>query len=179
MEPWTTAQRTFSVKAFYTNGDSFVIAQRDFRREFGIHRNRAVQSAHAINTWVRHFEATGSALKKKGGCGSVIIVRIPENTWGDPKITIIFFLEGRGALVPPAPAWCVYVTARRISWPRGILGERSTWLVWFFSWVFVIAFVDFSMPDLKEQRVCVKFCFLLGKTAETVTMLREAFKEEA
>jgi len=36
------------------------------------------------------------------------------------------------------------------------------------------------MADLKEQRVCVKFCFLLGKTAaETVTMLRGAFKEEA
>jgi len=36
------------------------------------------------------------------------------------------------------------------------------------------------MADLKEQRVCIKFCFLLGKTAtETVTMLREAFKEEA
>ena len=37
------------------------------------------------------------------------------------------------------------------------------------------------MADLKEQqRVCVKFCFLLGKTAaETVTVLREAFKEEA
>ena len=35
------------------------------------------------------------------------------------------------------------------------------------------------MTDLKE-RVCIKFCFLLGKTAaETVTMLREAFKEEA
>ena len=35
------------------------------------------------------------------------------------------------------------------------------------------------MTDLKEQRVCIKFCFLLGKTAaETVTMLREAFKEE-
>jgi len=35
------------------------------------------------------------------------------------------------------------------------------------------------MADLKE-RVCIKFCFLLGKTAaETVTMLREAFKEEA
>ena len=26
-----------------------------------------------------------------------------------------FFLEERGALVPPAPAWCVYVTARRIN----------------------------------------------------------------
>jgi len=36
------------------------------------------------------------------------------------------------------------------------------------------------MADLKEQRVCIKFCFILGKTAvETVTMLREAFKEEA
>jgi len=36
------------------------------------------------------------------------------------------------------------------------------------------------MADLKEQRVCITFCFLLGKTAaETVTMLREVFKEEA
>ena len=36
------------------------------------------------------------------------------------------------------------------------------------------------MADLKEQRFCIQFCFLLGKTAaETVTMLREAFKEEA
>jgi transposase len=65
MEPWTGAQRAFAVKAFYKNGDSFVIAQRDFRREFGIHRNHAVPSAHAIKTWVRNFEATGSTLKKK------------------------------------------------------------------------------------------------------------------
>jgi len=67
MEPWTGAQRAFAVKAFYKNGDSSVIAQREFRREFGIHRNRAVPSAHAIKTWVRNFEATGFTLKKKGG----------------------------------------------------------------------------------------------------------------
>jgi len=42
MESWTEAQRVFAVKAFYKNSDSFVIAQREFRREFGIHRNRAV-----------------------------------------------------------------------------------------------------------------------------------------
>ena len=48
MEPRTGAQRAFAVNAFYTNGDSSVIAQREFRREFGIHRNRAVPSAHAI-----------------------------------------------------------------------------------------------------------------------------------
>ena len=39
--------------------------------------NRAVPSAHAIKTWVRNFEATGSTLKKKGG--SVKTVRTPEN----------------------------------------------------------------------------------------------------
>jgi transposase len=65
MEPWTGAQGAFAVKAFYKNGDSFVIGQREFRREFGIHRNRAVPSAHTIKTWVRKFEATGSTLKKK------------------------------------------------------------------------------------------------------------------
>jgi hypothetical protein len=77
MEPWTGAQRVFAVKACYKNGDSFVIAQREFRREFGIHRNRVVPSAHAIKTWVRNFEATDSALKKKGGC--LKTVRTPKN----------------------------------------------------------------------------------------------------
>jgi hypothetical protein len=67
----------FAVKAFYKNGDSSVIAQREFRREFGIHRKLAVPSAHAIKTWVRNFEATGCKLKKKG-CG-VKTVRTPEN----------------------------------------------------------------------------------------------------
>jgi hypothetical protein len=53
------------VKAVHKTGDSFVIVQREFRREFGIHRNRAVPSARAIKTWVRNFEATGSTLRKK------------------------------------------------------------------------------------------------------------------
>jgi len=36
------------------------------------------------------------------------------------------------------------------------------------------------MAENKEQRLCVKFCFLLGKwAAETVLMLQEDFKEEA
>ena len=77
MEPWTGAQHAFAVKAFYKKSDSFVIAQREFRREFGIHRNRAVSPAHAIKIWVWNFEATGSTLKKKGV--SVNTVRTPEN----------------------------------------------------------------------------------------------------
>jgi hypothetical protein len=55
MESWTGVQRAFPLKAFYRNGDSLVMAQREFRREFTIHRNRRVPSAHAIKTWVRNF----------------------------------------------------------------------------------------------------------------------------
>jgi hypothetical protein len=62
---WSTM--CFCCEAFYKNGDSFVIAQHGFQREFGIHGNCAVPSAHAIKTWVRNFKATGSTLKKKGG----------------------------------------------------------------------------------------------------------------
>jgi hypothetical protein len=72
---WST--KCFAVKAFCKNGDSFVIAQREFRREFRIHHNRAVPSAPANKTWVRNFEATGTTLKMKGG--SVKTVHTPEN----------------------------------------------------------------------------------------------------
>jgi len=77
MEPWTGAQRAIAVKAFYKNSDSFMIAQHEFRREFGIQHHRAVPSAHAIKTWVQNFVATGSTLNKKGG--SVKTVCTPEN----------------------------------------------------------------------------------------------------
>jgi hypothetical protein len=42
-------------------------------------------------------------------------------------------------------------------------------------------FSDISeMADLKEQRICVKFCFILGKTAsETHEMLKTAFSDNA
>jgi len=43
---------------------------------------------------------------------------------GGPKNKEIFFLEGREVLIPSAPAWCVYVTALRISWPSSVLEER-------------------------------------------------------
>jgi hypothetical protein len=37
-----------------------------------------------------------------------------------------------------------------------------------------------EMADVKEQRICIKFCFKLNKTAaETYRMLKEAFGEQA
>jgi len=77
MESWTGAQSAFAVKSFYKNKDSYVAAQREFRRKFGIHRNSKVPSAHAIKTWVNNFAETGSTVKKKGG--SVKTFRTPQN----------------------------------------------------------------------------------------------------
>jgi len=77
METWTGQRRAFAVKSFYKNNDSYVAAQREFRKKFGIHRNRKVPSAHAIKTWVNNFEETGSTVKKKGG--SVKTVRTPQD----------------------------------------------------------------------------------------------------
>ena len=77
MELWTGARRAFAVKSFYKNNDSYVAAQREFRKKFGIHRNSNVPSAHAIKTWVNNFEETGSTVKKNGG--SVKTVRTPQN----------------------------------------------------------------------------------------------------
>ena len=40
--------------------------------------------------------------------------------------------------------------------------------------------VNIEMADVKEQRICIKFCFRLNKTAaETHRMLKEAFVEQA
>ena len=77
MESWTGAQRSFGVKSFYKNNDSYVSAQREFRKKFGIHRNSKVPSAHAIKTWVNNFEETGSTVRKRD-C-SVKTVRTPQN----------------------------------------------------------------------------------------------------
>ena len=46
------------------------------------------------------------------------------HTRGEQKIRI-FFLEGRGAVLPTAPARCLYMTALHISWLSGVLEERS------------------------------------------------------
>ena len=60
---WTGAQRAFAVKSFYKN-DSYVAAQREFRKKFVIHGNSKVPSARAIKTCVNNFEGTGSSVKK-------------------------------------------------------------------------------------------------------------------
>jgi len=77
MQQWTGEERTFTVKAYYHNGESLVRARRAFRTHFNVPRNRPVPSNHAINTWVDNFEVSGSTFKKRDG--SPKTVRTPEN----------------------------------------------------------------------------------------------------
>ena len=45
---------------------------------------------------------------------------------------------------------------------------------------FACVSANIEMADVKEQRICIKFCFRLNKTAaETHRMLKEAFGEQA
>ena len=54
MESCTGAQRAFAVKSFCKNNDSYVAAQREFRKKFRINRNSKVPSAHAKKTWINN-----------------------------------------------------------------------------------------------------------------------------
>jgi transposase len=64
MEQWSGPERAVDVSAYYRNCDSVIAAQRVFRCHYEIPPRDQVPSAHAIRTWVRNFEETGSALKK-------------------------------------------------------------------------------------------------------------------
>jgi len=64
MEQWNGQQRVFAIQMFYKNNDSLECAQREFRRFFSLGRHGQVPSKHAIQTWIKNFEETGSALKK-------------------------------------------------------------------------------------------------------------------
>jgi transposase len=64
MEQWSGPERAVAVSAYYRNGESVIAAQRVFWRQYEIPPRGQVPSAHAIHTWVRNFEETGSALKK-------------------------------------------------------------------------------------------------------------------
>jgi transposase len=65
MDQWNGQQRAFTKKMFYKTNYSLEGAQRGFRRFFSLGRHGRVPSKHAMKTWMKNFDETGSALKKK------------------------------------------------------------------------------------------------------------------
>ena len=56
----------FTINMFYKNNDSLEGTQKEFRRFFfNLGRHDRVPSKNAIKSWIKNFEETGSALKKK------------------------------------------------------------------------------------------------------------------
>jgi len=78
MDQWNGQQRAFAIKMFYKNNDSLEGAQKEFRCFFNLGRHGQVPSKHAIKTWIKNFEETGSALKKKP-TGRPRSARTPQN----------------------------------------------------------------------------------------------------
>ena len=134
-----------------------MIAQREFRREFGIHRNRTVPSAHAIKTWVRNFEAAGSTLKKKGS--SVKTVRTSDNI----------------AVVREATERTPHRSARRLSVSLG-LSEASVWRILqkdlhVYTYKIQVPHALHERDDVNRVNLCQTFLQLSNRNQELVNSL--------
>ena len=84
MDQWNGQQRAFAIKMFYKNNDSLEGAHREFRRFFNLGRHGQVPSKHAMKTWIKNFEETGSALKKNP-TGRPRSARTPQNIEAVPQ----------------------------------------------------------------------------------------------
>ena len=75
---WSGSQRGFLVVTFLQNNNSYTIAIRNFRREFGITSKKPVPSRNAVNRWVKKLKGEGTTLKQKPS-GRPRSSRTPEN----------------------------------------------------------------------------------------------------
>ena len=77
-------------------------------------------------------------------------------------------------------ARCVLLYLSTNSQPTGVFVSAGVSEFWLFSLHGFHVSAIIEMADVKEQRICIKFCFRLNKTAaETHRMLKEAFYEQA
>jgi hypothetical protein len=157
MKPWTGVHRAFAVKVFYKNSGSFGITQREFRREFGIHRSRAVPSAHAIKTFIRNFEAIGSTLNKKDG--SVKTVRTLENI----------------AVVKETIERNLHRSARRHSVSLGLSAASVRRIlhkdIVFFSYKIQVTHALHERDNVNRLNICQTFLQLINQNQELVNNL--------
>jgi hypothetical protein len=84
MEQWNGEQRDFAIKIFIFTKTMIVWkVQRGSSGGFffNLGRHGQVPSKHAIKTWIKNFEETGSALKKKrtGQPRSAVLHRMSSN----------------------------------------------------------------------------------------------------
>jgi len=148
--------------------------------EYRLHLSPAVQLVlfhRSLHPLSRHMCSWKDLLQ----LGFFFTVRdnIWQYTWGDPKETRLV------SMPPNAEEWEKDVSACSLDPQLSVARWTSSCnnsigrMVSFREGSFCDP-VEIMMCDLKEQRTCLKFCFLLGKTpTESLEMLQEAFKEQA
>jgi len=86
-----------------------------------------------------------------------------EQMWGD---TDLQFCTYTCTELPRVPLCCHFTTYYSFPEKKSVLGIKLS--------------AHVEKADVKEQSICIKFCFRLNKTAtETYRMLKEAFGEQA
>jgi len=99
---------------------------------------------------------------------------------GLPKISKNFNIPRKPLAIRTCAAKCVLLYFSTNSQPTGIFITARVFEFWLFSLNRFHVCAIIEMADVKEQRICIKFCFKLNKTAaETHRMLKEAFGEQA
>lgn len=78
MQSWTVAYRVFFYDSFVRNNQSVTVVQREFRRHFNIHRNRAIPSRNTILRWIESLYSPGELINRRPR-GVTRTVRTPNN----------------------------------------------------------------------------------------------------
>ena len=95
-----------------------------------------------------------------------------------PKISENLNIPRKSLALRTCAARCLFLYLSTVTQPTGVFTCFRVLAVFFTPFSYVSAITE--MVDVKEQRICVKFCFKLNKTAaETYRMLKEAFGEKA
>ena len=122
------------------------------------------------NIW--HWSSFGkcsvlSQLKMRGMDPSLIPSEIGEFSRDNGNLNVARELE----VVARCAARCHESTHYSISLPGGVFVGWPLLLLWLFFKCLLGSTAIFMMADNKEQIVCVKFCFLLGKSAAVTVFI--------
>jgi len=97
-----------------------------------------------------------------------------------PKISENFNIPRKPLVLRTGATRCLRLYLWTVSQPIGVFISAHVSEFWLFSLHFSCVSAIIKMADVKEQRICITFCFKLNKTAaETHWMLKEAFGEQA
>ena len=97
-----------------------------------------------------------------------------------PKISESLNIPRKPLVLRTCAAKCLCLYLSTVSQPTGVFISAHVSEFWLFFTPFSCVSAIIEMADVKEQIICIQFCFKLNKTAaETQQILKEAFGEQS